>query len=234
MAVFFPIYASQYIKKGAGNDLPLPSADAQALLVSAFWSIVMALPLMTPAFIPDVSPFLIQRGVVAFFFAFPTLSGLQRVVRSVISVTGIQGSKSPVKRTYVIVGLVSAVVHVGIALYATLTPDLDLSLSRVYVPNYNAIQRGQPNIMTEAALFFIQNDYVIINVVVLLLGLHVFSLEPTSANKRTTGSLLTLVSIMAIFGAGSGLAYVLYSKEDRQDASSKISGKNLKVKVHRH
>ena len=193
----------------------------------------MALPLMIPAFIPDVPPFLIQRGVVAFFFAFPTLSGLQRVVRSVISVTGIQGSKSPVKRTYVIIGLVSSMVHVGIALYATLMPDLELSLSRVYVPNYNAIQRGQPNIMTEAALFFIQNDYVIINVVVLLLGLHVFSLEPTSANKRTTGSLLTLVSIMAIFGAGSGLAYVLYSKEDRQDAS-KISGKNLKVKVPRH
>ena len=187
----------------------------------------MALPLMIPAFIPDASPFLVQQGVVVFFFLFPTFSSFQRLARFTISTLGIRGPKSPIKRVYAILGLVSALVHTGIMLYTILSPDADLSIWRVYFPNYNAIQRGQPNIMTEAALFFIQNDYVIINIVVLLLGLHVFSLEPISSTRRATRSLAILVGVMALFGAGAGLAYVLYSKEDRQDASSKISEKNL-------
>ena len=208
-------------------------ADAQALPVTGLWSVAMALPLMIPAFIPDVSPFLIQQGVVVFFFSFPTLANFQRMTRFIISALGIQGSKSPIKKVYTMLGSVTALVHIGIVLYTVLNSGEDLTLWRVYVPNYSAIQRDQPNIMTEAALFFIQNDYVIINFVVLLLGLHVFSLEPASSTKRPTGSLTTLVGIMIVFGAGAGLAYVLHSKEDRQDSSSKVFEKDLKLEVPR-
>ncbi|KAI2617407.1 hypothetical protein GGR54DRAFT_641058 [Hypoxylon sp. NC1633] len=218
VAVFLPIYTLLYVTQGFSSASHVPMAEAQALPFTAVWSFVLALPLMLPALV-NASVSQIQNGVVIFFLTPPAYVLFQRLAKTVISKTQFQGFRRPSKTAYWIVGAVSALVHVGIAVYALSSTSPDVSLSRIYIPHPGAVQRGASSIVTEGALLFIQFDYVIINVVVLILGTYILQFEPAliaksaGGNDRFGAPMLAFLSISAVFGAGAGLAFVLYCKE---------------------
>ncbi|KAI1780607.1 hypothetical protein F4818DRAFT_11836 [Hypoxylon cercidicola] len=220
VAVFLPIYSLLYVNQGLTSASPVPTAEAQALPFTAVWSVLLALPLMLPALV-NASPFQIQNGVVIFFLTPPAFVVFHRLAKAVVA----KGSTKPSKVAYWIVGSVSALVHVGIAVYAMFSPASDVSLSRIYIPHYNAVQRGHSDIVTEGALLFIQFDYVIINIVVLILGTYILRFEPAlivksiSGKDRAGSPLFAFLAITAIFGAGAGLAFVLYCKEHWLDSA---------------
>ena len=222
VAVFLPIYSLFYVQQGGKSTSSLLTWEAQALPFTALWSLLLPLPLMLPA-LAGASAFQIQNGVVLFFLTPPLFVGFQALISAIVSKISYKGRVKPVRIAYFIVGIASTLVHLGIALYAIL-PASNVSFGRIYFPHYNIVQRGQSNIMTEGALLFIQYDYVIINIVVLILGTYILRSEPVflamSPNEkvRASGSVLALVGITAIFGAGTGLAFVLDCKERRLDS----------------
>lgn len=179
---------------------------------------------MLPAVV-NASPFQIQNGVVIFFLTPPAFVFFHRLTKAIVTKTQFKASRKPAKIAYWIVGSVSALVHVGIAVYAMFSPAEDVSLSRIYIPHYNAVQRGHSDIVTEGALLFIQFDYVIINIVVLILGTYILCFEPAlivkpvSGKDRAGSPLLAFLAITGIFGAGAGLAFVLYCKEHWLDSA---------------
>ncbi|KAF2966189.1 hypothetical protein GQX73_g7378 [Xylaria multiplex] len=209
VAVFLPIYSLIYINKRSKEPRPIPSPEAHALPFTAIWSLLLALPLMVPALL-GASPFQIQKGVITFFLLTPCFSAFQNMVREMITWTGYTGTTRPVRLAYSIVGGISALIHVCTILYVTIYAEDSLSLSRVYVPHPSNIQLGQPDVLTEASLLFIQYDYIIIHIVVVLLGIH------AALNGITVGgtrSLLTTTTIIGVLGPGAGLAFVLDSME---------------------
>jgi hypothetical protein len=222
-AVVFPIYSLFYVKQGWRSSSSLPPSEAQALPFTALWSLLLPLPLMLPALV-GASTFQIQDGVVLFFLTPPLFVGFQVLVSATISKMSYKGSAKPARIAYLIVGTFSALIHLGIALYAIFSPVSNMSFGRVYFPHRSAAERGQPNIMTEGALLFTQYDYMIINIIVLILGTYILRYEPVFLAKspgekvRASGSVLALVGINAIFGAGAGLAFVLDCKERRLDS----------------
>ncbi|KAI6086553.1 hypothetical protein F4821DRAFT_125767 [Hypoxylon rubiginosum] len=224
VAVFLPIYSLLYVNQGLTSASQVPTAEAQALPFTAVWSVLLALPLMLPAVV-NASPFQIQNGVVIFFLTPPAFVFFHRLTKAIVTKTQFKASRKPAKIAYWIVGSVSALVHVGIAVYAMFSPAEDVSLSRIYIPHYNAVQRGHSDIVTEGALLFIQFDYVIINIVVLILGTYILCFEPAlivkpvSGKDRAGSPLLAFLAITGIFGAGAGLAFVLYCKEHWLDSA---------------
>ncbi|KAI3343480.1 hypothetical protein F4824DRAFT_9670 [Ustulina deusta] len=217
VAVFFPIYVLNYIDKGPNKSRPLSSLEAQALPFTAIWSLFLALPLMIPALL-GASPFQVQKGVIAFFLLIPCLSAFQSMVRGTMTRTGYSVATRPVQLAYSIVGGVSALIHVGIILYVSIYATPSLSLSRVFIPHPGSIQRVQPDILTEAALLFIQYDYLVIHAVVALLVIHT-ALKIISS--RSLKLLLTTTAVTGGLGPGAGLAFVLYSIENQEDAQMK-------------
>ncbi|CAJ2505544.1 Uu.00g129380.m01.CDS01 [Anthostomella pinea] len=230
VAVFLPIYSLLYIKQGPNNSVPLPAPEAQALPFTALWGLLLAIPLMTPALI-DAAPFRTQDGVALFFLAIPAFSGFQYLASFVISKINYRGAQKPVQLAYRIVGTVSGLVHVGIVTYALTSDAANTSLFKIFILNHSAVQNDS-DIMTQAALLFIQSDYVIITVVVVLLGIYTWYPEPVSGGKATAdgqgaaGSLIKLVGVMSTLGAGAGLAFVLHDKEGRK-APTRSSKKRL-------
>ena len=223
VAVFFPIYSLFYVKQGWKSTSSLPPSEAQALPFTALCSLLLSLPLMLPALV-GASVFQIQDGVILFFLTSPLFVGFQVLVNATVSKMSYMGSVKPARIAYLLVGTVSALIHLGIALYAIFSPVSNMSFGRVYFPHRSAAERGQSNIMTEGALLFIQYDYVIVSIIVLVLGTYILRAEPVflakspSEKVRASGSVLVLVGICAIFGAGAGLAFVLHCKERRLDS----------------
>jgi hypothetical protein len=239
VAVFFPLHALYYVKQGHASISAVPEAEAQAIPFTALWSLLLPLPLMLPGLI-RASPSLVQLGVVFFYLTPPMLVAFQDIAAGVISRYHYRGATTPIRASYVIVGAVSGLVHVGILLYAATSSQPNMSIGRVYFPDYAAVQRGDPEITSEGTALFIKYDLMIIHIVVLTLGAYIFGKESQFLAKteteriHATGSIWRLALIVAAFGPGAGLAFVLYSKEthiDRLYGHSRSSPKN-KVDVN--
>lgn len=179
------------------------------------WSVILAFPLFIPALV-TTSPFWVQQGVVAFFFAIPAFSAFQAIARVTIAKTRYNGVARPIRLAYSIAGGISALIHVGIILYATKSGNPSLSVSRVFVPHPSNVKIDQPHVLTEASLLFIQYDHIIIYTVVALLGFYAAYYGPTRKEVGGLKSLLALTAITGILGPGAGLAVVLCSLEERE------------------
>lgn len=216
VAVFFPIYSLLYVRRGSSSASPVPVAEAQALPFTAIWGLFLIIPLMRPAAIHATT----QQGTVIFFLGPLFYVAFHQIVKSIFARTNYRGSMRPAKVAYFIVGAASAIVHVGVAIYAMSSlSDSNVSLSQIYIPDDSAVQRGQLNVVTKGALQFIQWDNVMLNTVALLLGSYVLCFEPvlraksSRRNERASTLLSSLVGITFIFGAGAGLAFAFYCKE---------------------
>ncbi len=220
-----PAYALLYLQdRGTGSETPrLSAADAQALPLTAVWSVLISLPLLVPGAI-GAEPFTVQDGVVVWFFTPFFLTLFHELASSLFSRLSFKGFQNPVQLAYGIVGVVSAIVHVGVAAYAFYSLEPNVSWSRIYWPNHSAVQRG-PTFMTEGAMLFMQYDHVVIYLTVFglaiyLLGYDKLLLADSPAERLKAGRrLLILGSTTLILGPGAGLAYLLCAKESDEDAA---------------
>ncbi|KAI1115473.1 hypothetical protein F5Y14DRAFT_130213 [Nemania sp. NC0429] len=224
VAVFLPLYARNYVQEKPKKTYPLPRSEAQAIPFTTLWSVILALPLFVPALV-TASPVRIQQGVVAFFFAIPAFSAFQAVARRAIAKTGYVGSTKPIQLAYLIAGGLSALVHVGVIFYIARSSTDGLSLSRVFVPHPGRVQLGQPHVLTETSLLFIQYDYLVIYAVVALLAFYAAYYGPTRKEVGGLTGLLAATVITVTLGAGAGLAFVLCGLEGREDLPKRAVSK---------
>lgn len=215
------MYSHLYLAKRANNTPRLSANQGQALPWIALWNVAISLPLLLPAVL-GAAPFQVQDGVVIWFLLPLTLSPFQDLVSYLIASSGC-GSvfKSPIRVAYWIVGVVSGVVHVGVALWAFVAPGL--SWSRIYWPNHGAVQHG-PTFMTEGATLFMQYDHAVIYLCVLGLGAYMLGFDDILAavsgaeRLRAARPLLKLTAMTVIAGPGAGLSWLLCHREKQMEA----------------
>ncbi|KAL6861989.1 hypothetical protein J3F83DRAFT_716808 [Trichoderma novae-zelandiae] len=171
-ASVLPVYCHLYLKRRLGKASLLSNKQAQALPLTALWSIIISLPLLLPAIL-GAKPFDIQDGVVVWFFGPLSIGLFQDLVSVLFSGKSYKGIRTPVTLAYWIVGLASAVVHIGVAVWAYTAPEL--SWSRVYWPNHAAVVPDTPTYMTEGAMLFMQYDHVLIYLCVIGMGFYMLS-----------------------------------------------------------
>ncbi|KAI0442999.1 hypothetical protein F4803DRAFT_550567 [Xylaria telfairii] len=209
-AVFFPIWSLLYInQRNGGTSRPLLQSDAWALQATALLSILLELPLLAPAW-AGAGPDSIQKGVLVFFLVLPVSSCFQTLASWALTAPAPKRS-GPVKIPYYITGVFSSLVHIYTIAYALMSPEI--SLGRVFVPHHAFVMRGSPKLLTEAAHLFLQYDYIIVAITVLLVGSIILRNKP-KVNRASSGSVLTLLGLTCIFGPGAGLAYAAYYGED--------------------
>lgn len=221
VAVFLPIWALLYTKQRTRSGTgPVAPSEATAFPLTAVLSVALELPLMLPAWLGAAAAD-VHRGVVYFFLGPPLFSAFQAAAAWVVRATGSSSSSTrdgvgAVKAAYCVLGLVSGATHVGCilwALWATHGNGLG-ALARLYVPDAGAVYAaGSSGLLTEAAFLFLQWDYVIINVTVLLLGAHLLATTPHGQSGGGSGSVLAMLFYTAVAGPGAGLAYVACCEE---------------------
>lgn len=202
------------------NDRRIPTDEAASLPITAIWSVISSFPLFIPSVLGDTAPFRIEDGVVIWFFGPFVLGIFQRLIHSILPSNIYSRVKSPVIMAYGIVGVVSATVHISVAWWAYQSSEI--TWSRIYIPNHQAVQPG-PTIMTEGALIFIQYGYIVFNLCVLTLGVYMFGYGHTLITKSSAENpsaihhMLQLIVITAFTGPGAGLAWLLCKKERDMD-----------------
>jgi hypothetical protein len=219
VAVFLPIWALLYTKqRAAGGTRPIPAGDAAALPLTAAVSFLLELPLMLPAWL-GASAGEIHQGVVYFFLGPATFSAFHAAAAWLAGTFSGAGSSSRgssiagVKTGYWVMAAVAGATHLWVMAQAAASAmnggGLG-ALARLYVPDGGAVYAAGTKqlLLTEAALLFLQWDWVVIHLTVLLLGAHLFR------TGRGGGSVLGLVGWTAVFGPGVGLAYVACCEED--------------------
>lgn len=223
VAVFLPIWALLYTKQRKRNGTaPVAPSEAAAFPWTAALSIALELPLMLPALLGG-SGADVQRGIVLFFLGPLGFTVFQAGAAWIAAAAG--GSRSSSKRgsgagtikaAYWVLGAVSGATHIGCVVWALSGKDGGLGgLARLFVPNDGAVYAaGTEGLLTEAAFLFLQWDYVIINVTVLLLGAHLLATRrPREASDGPAGSILAMVLLTVTGGPGVGLAYAANYEE---------------------
>jgi len=191
---------------------------------------IISLPLLLPTLLwTDADAALrIQYGIVLWGLGPLTLGLFQDFIGSfVTSGPTYKLFSKPVTATYWILGISSAIIHVGcIAVAPQLIPGL--TWSRIYCPNHSITVPG-PTLLIEGATMFCQYDYIVISLSVLALGFYMFRAQSATAVKsldnNATSPMLTLSIVTLLFGPGAGLAWLLCDKEkksEQQDSSVKV------------
>ncbi|KAK4452524.1 hypothetical protein QBC34DRAFT_26593 [Podospora aff. communis PSN243] len=209
VAVFLPIWVLLYLGQGSAGNSELPLNVSTALPTTTLWLMASTTPLLLPA-LCGATPGQIHIGVICFFLTPPLYAIALRIGRFVVA-RGFS-VRNPVEVSYKLAGVVSAVVHL-LVLYRIFGGDENqgLSLGRVYVPDPSAVQ--SPAMLTEGALLFIQYDYVVTGVVIILLGMQLLSVEAKTSGWMSEIGVFVLLFVVA--GPGAGLAYALFCKERR-------------------
>lgn len=216
MAVCLPIWAALYVRQRAERTTQglMGPTEAQALPLTAIVHLLLQASATLPARL-GASPSGIQNGIVLYLAGAFVFTGFQALASRGMAHSPV--FHQPVKAAFRITGTISAVVHVGIVLYGSM-PSLNLnpslSLARIYLPRPpGVLEQAQASRMplTEAVHLFLQYDYIIVAVTVLVLGAHIMRNKTPDSKQHlhgsSSGSEWTLVVLTAIFGPGAGLAY---------------------------
>lgn len=187
-------------------------------------SLLLPIPLLLPAAVHG-APIYIQVGLVQYLLT-PALSVLFQTLASNVISKHASSSPSwfarPIKATYLIVGAASALTHLGVVSYTLFWTDAtSLSLVNLYLPDHTIVQKGQENILRAGALLFFQWDYIIINLTVVCHGIYLIQQRSPEVQKRGQSInrlALTMVALTTVLGPGAGLAFVLWSEDNRVDA----------------
>ncbi|KAL2132713.1 hypothetical protein VTI74DRAFT_3451 [Chaetomium olivicolor] len=178
VALFLPIYSLLHVKHKFDEPTHprIPKWEAQALLFSAIFSLLLPVPLLLPAALHATPPD-IQVGLVQYFLT-PALLVLFQTLACTALFLYASSSPSwiaqPVKAAYLLVGSASALIHLGIVSYVLWTDATSLSLVSLYLPDPTIVQAGEENILTAGALLFFQWDFIIISLTVMCHGIYLF------------------------------------------------------------
>jgi hypothetical protein len=226
VALFLPIYSLLHVKYRfeKPTNSRIPKLEAQALIFTAIFSLLLLpVPLLVPAALHAAPPY-IQLGLVLYFLTPAIFVLFHNVTSNAISKYDCPSPgwfAQPVKATYLLVGSASALTHLGIVSYVHFWTDArDLTLVSLYLPNHTIVQKAKEDILTAGALLFSQWDFIIINLTVLCHGIYLLRQRSPGVQKRrqSVGRIVfTMAILTAVLGPGAGLAFVLWSEEDRVD-----------------
>ncbi|KAF2967194.1 hypothetical protein GQX73_g6386 [Xylaria multiplex] len=213
-ATIMPIYLSSYIKTQTSSKVPLPSDQAGVLPFMAAWAVLSNLPLLAPGVI-GASPFIIQLSIVIWFFLPLTTKFIQDSISAIFTSSRPGKAKNSIVVGYGIVGLASAVFHVAVRIWTYNSSEM--SWTRMYWPEYSAVQPG-PNLLLQGATLFCQYGHMSLRISVVALALYTVGLDTVAVepppNKARAGRLMALlIAITAVFGPGAGAAWLLYMRE---------------------
>ncbi|KAK0616597.1 hypothetical protein B0T14DRAFT_497804 [Immersiella caudata] len=209
VAVFLPVWVLLYLGQGLAGTSGLPLNVSTALPTTTLWLMASTTPLLVPALL-EATPAQIHIGIICFFLTPPLYAIAQSIGRS-INAAG-AGSKKPIELSYKLAGIVSAMLHY-LVLYRIFCGEekYGLSLGSVYLPSPSAVQ--PPVLLTEGALLFIQYDYHVTGVVIVLLGVQLTSVRAGASGWLNQIGVFGFLFVVA--GPGAGLAYALFCKERR-------------------
>jgi hypothetical protein len=203
--------------------------ESQSLPLTAVVHLALQAAATLPAWL-GAAPADVQNGILLYLSGAFLFRWFQALASGLIARTysGTGPFSKPVKTAYYVTGAVSALAHVGVILYSIFSAETGLSPFRVYVPSHHD-HTGQPYILTEEVHRFLQYDYIIVIIVVLLLGTHILRSGSKSGSniqgKSTSpkGSELTLFVLTAVFGPGAGMAYAISCDEEDKLLSNDVS-----------
>ncbi|KAI9164038.1 Reducing polyketide synthase DEP5 [Paramyrothecium foliicola] len=219
VAAAFPVWAKLYVQQDLATKKALSRPDAQALPFTAMFNSLLPAFLFVPVFAAS-SATQAQFVLSLYFFLPPIFVLFQSQASRIIAITTFKGFRKPARLAYLISGMLSAAIHVGVVSYIVRRSSVGPTLARVYIPNVRAVRWGQINTLTEGALLFVQFDYWLTVVVVILLGSHILKAKKEVATGQRTsrgGAISTFLLMLLIFGPGAGVAYASYIKESQVD-----------------
>jgi len=232
VALFLPIYSHLDIEHRVNERTRsrIPKSEAQALPLSAAFSLLLPVPLLLPAAL-RATPTQIQVGLVGYFLTpallvlFQTLASTALSSRSLLQLLVDQ----PVKAAYMLVGSASVLTHVGILFYVLFLADTaSLSLVSLYVPNPKTVQAGKHDVLTTGALLFFQWDFIIICLTVICHSIYLLRWKaPEVLNafgKNIVRQGLTLAALTVVVGPGAVLAFILWSEENAEQQVNPVPG----------
>ncbi|KAI0537994.1 hypothetical protein GGR58DRAFT_321422 [Xylaria digitata] len=213
-ATIMPIYLHSYIKTRASNTISLPTDEARVLPFMATWAVVSNLPLLVPG-VMGASPFIIQFSIVFWFFLPLTTQFLQDRISALSTSYHPGKAKNPIVVGYGIVGLASAMFHVVVGLWACNSSEM--SWTRMYWPEYSAVQPG-PNLLLQGATLFCQYGHMslcisVVALAVYTVGRDIVVAEPPPKKARAVRLMVPLIAITVVFGPGAGAAWLLCMRE---------------------
>jgi hypothetical protein len=215
-----PFFALLYVDQDSAiNVQSLAKAEAQALPFTAIWNWILPILMFLPAW-TSLPPTQAQLIVATWFLTPLFFPGFQMLASRALSKLSYKGISKPTTVAYAITGFVSAILHIGLVFSVIFSADPDVSLGRVYIPRFSAVQWGQTNTLVEGAHLFIQLDFWMTILLVLILGIYMIR-EPIVGQKaRSNQSVWTLVAVTGICGPGAGMAYASYLKETRVESAT--------------
>jgi hypothetical protein len=228
VAVGLPFFSLCYIQQDSAiNVQSLPRAEAQALPITAIFNWLLPLVMFIPGLTSLPAP--TAQRIVACWFLTPLLfPGFQNLLVRILSSSPSSTTRlatKPVSTAYAITGTISGLLHLAVVLAVIFAPPAaELSLARVYIPDFSAVQWGQANTLTEGAHLFIQLDFWLTIVLVLILGSYMVY-EPVGGTAERTGeSVSVLAGVTVVCGPAAGMAYAAYLKESRAEHMQIVAG----------
>ncbi|KAH7319611.1 hypothetical protein B0I35DRAFT_215602 [Stachybotrys elegans] len=218
VAVGLPFFTRCYVEQDSSiNTGRLPEADAQALPFTTVWSWLLLPLMMLPAWTSLETTH--AQIIVATWFLTPLfIPGFQRLASDAAARMSYKGIAKPVTVTYILSGVISAALRVGLVISIIASADPDVSFRRVYIPNFAAVQPRRADTIVEGAHLFIQLDYMLTIILVLIHGIYM-SGEPIIGHaNRTKKSPWALTLVTLVFGPGAGMSYAAYLKESRVES----------------
>ncbi|KAI0476272.1 hypothetical protein GGR56DRAFT_462563 [Xylariaceae sp. FL0804] len=221
VAVGFPFFARAYVEQGTEkNAKSLSRAEAQALPFTAVWNWLIPILMFLPAW--TSLPVVEAQKIVALWFLSPALLPcFQLLASKAFSSMPTRRITKPVSVAYIITGAVSGLLHLVVVFSVVFSESPGLSFGRLYIPRFVAVQRGRPDTLIEGAHLFIQLDFWMTILLVLILGTYTIR-EPVPgarARVRAGESAWGLVVVTGFFGPGAGMAYASYIKERRVESA---------------
>lgn len=196
------------------NAEVLPIHASQTLPFVASWAVVTNLPLLVPS-IMGASAFIIQLSVVVWFFL-PLATGfIGHYIGAFPTRFRLLSTGNPVLIGYGIVGVTSAIIHLGVGLWIYHTPEIGWNV--IYWPAYSAVKSG-PNLLLQGGMLFCQYGYMslwssVITLAVYIIGPDRRAPKSPSTHRPASHHIVSLIGVMIIFGPGAGAAYLLYNLE---------------------
>lgn len=193
---------------------------ARALPYSALFSLTLPIPLLAPALV-GASAAQIQGGFVIYLLTPALLIAFQaggwRVIRSLNRKVQLELNESllisrEITSTYLIVGVASAIIHLGVLAFALFSGDPSTTISALYCPDLANV-RSDTHILTTGALLFFQWDFII--VVFTVVAHFIFSSGCLTGCGVVIAMALTctLLAFGFILGPGALLAYTMIRME---------------------
>ncbi|KAK4182962.1 polyketide synthase [Podospora australis] len=203
------------VSSGSGRAT-IPENEAQALPLSAIWTTLLATPFLLPSLVPKWNIYHIQSGILLWLLGPLTVSILQNILSSSTS-SSLPNFRNPIRLSYDIVGTAAGIIHLAALVLAFLSSDANLTLTRIWIPHHDAPIRESQTYLLEGCHLFIQWDYIVVTLSILMLGIYILHgngvQQLSGASAAPKNPTRKFLIVIGLFGPGAALAWLLNTVE---------------------